>query len=191
MAPINSQWTFFHSTEIVPVKAMEWLGAVRLVALWITLLVVAWGFLPQHFGGGGDLWIIFLLKNAYNLSGGDVWVGGDTRTLPINLKINFVLQCFSLHHLIVKITYFFLRFLSTVQWKTGMNGLSYNTWVYSMKGTSENIQASGLVTWLRLNVTEALSGEPVLYNRFMHITEMVRWPSPLWGALWCVALTLL
>ena len=48
-----------------------------------------------------------------------------------------------------------------------------------MKGTSENIQASGLVTWLRLNVTEALSGEPVLYNRFMHITEMVRWPSPL------------
>ena len=31
------------------------------------------------------------------------------------------------------------------------------------------------------NVTEVLQGEPLLYNRFMHINEMVmkvRWPSP-------------
>ena len=46
---------------------------------------------------------------------------------------------------------------------------------------TENIQASGPVTLLRLNVTKALLGELLLCNRFMHINEMamkVRQPSP-------------
>ena len=30
---IHSQWTFFHSTGIIPVKVMEWPGTVRPVAL--------------------------------------------------------------------------------------------------------------------------------------------------------------
>ena len=49
---------------------------------------------------------------------------------------------------------------------------------------------SGLVMWLRLNVTDVLS---VLYNRFMHISEMamkVRQPSSSSGALQCAVLTL-
>ena len=49
-----------------------------------------------------------------------------------------------------------------------MNGLSCNTGVYSKEDTSENIQASGIVTWLRLKVTEVLTIELVLYNRFMY-----------------------
>ena len=33
VAPIDSQWTLFCSTGIVPVEIMEWPGTVRLVAL--------------------------------------------------------------------------------------------------------------------------------------------------------------
>ena len=59
--------------------------------------------------------------------------------------------------------------VSVVWSKTSMNGLSYNVWVYSKENTSENIQASGLVTFLRLKVTGA-----VLYNKFMH-NNVTRW----------------
>ena len=34
---IHSEWAFFHSTGIVPVKIMEWPGTIRLSALRITL----------------------------------------------------------------------------------------------------------------------------------------------------------
>ena len=34
-APIDSQWTLFHSTGIVPVKIMEQPGTMRPAALWI------------------------------------------------------------------------------------------------------------------------------------------------------------
>ena len=46
---------------------------------------------------------------------------------------------------------------------------------------------------LVLHNIEALSGEPLLYNRFIHINEMamkVRQPSPWPEALWRMALTL-
>ena len=64
--------------------------------------------------------------------------------------------------------------------------------VYSKEGTSKNIQANILVTWLRLNVTEV--GETLLHNKLIHINEMdikIRWFSPSSGVLWCVALKLL
>ena len=36
--PIDSQWTLFCSTGIVPVEIMEWPGIMRLAPLWIALL---------------------------------------------------------------------------------------------------------------------------------------------------------
>ena len=41
VAPIHSQWKFFHPKGIVPVKAMEQPGAVRPANWWITLLLLA------------------------------------------------------------------------------------------------------------------------------------------------------
>ena len=40
VAPIESQWTLFCSTGIVPGKVMEWPGTVRPAALWIALLEI-------------------------------------------------------------------------------------------------------------------------------------------------------
>ena len=49
-------------------------------------------FCPKILGGGGDLWIIILLKNECSFSGGDMWGGGDTQPLQDGKKIflNFV-----------------------------------------------------------------------------------------------------
>ena len=43
-------------------------------------------FCPKILGGGGDLWIIILLKNECNFSGGDMWDGGDTQPLQDGKK---------------------------------------------------------------------------------------------------------
>ena len=47
VAPIDSQWTLFCSTGIVPVEIMEWPGTMRPATLWIALLI--W-FIPITFG---------------------------------------------------------------------------------------------------------------------------------------------
>ena len=44
-------------------------------------LVCLMAFCPKILGGGGDLWIIVLLKNESSFSGGDMWGGGDTQPL--------------------------------------------------------------------------------------------------------------
>ena len=43
-------------------------------------------FYPKILGGGGDLWIINLLKNECSFSGGDMWGGGDTQPLQDGKK---------------------------------------------------------------------------------------------------------
>ena len=43
-------------------------------------------FCPKILGGGGDLWIIILLKNECSFSGGDMWDGGDTLPLQDGKK---------------------------------------------------------------------------------------------------------
>ena len=47
-------------------------------------------FCPKILGGGGDLWIIILLKNKCSFSGADMWGGGDTQALQDGKKnLNF------------------------------------------------------------------------------------------------------
>ena len=42
-------------------------------------------------GGGGDLWIIILLKNENSFSGADMWGGHDTQPLQDGKKYFFEL----------------------------------------------------------------------------------------------------
>ena len=44
-------------------------------------------FCSKILGGGGDLWIIILLKNECSFSGGDMWGGGGTQPLKDDKKI--------------------------------------------------------------------------------------------------------